>query len=159
MVRAVKVFRGLGFTGSIVAQNSQDIRLLMMQGSAAEGVIYVGGELPSARRSAYFLEMKEDYMRAHGGKLSAEVVNKLYALETLLNFVRYIGGPDALSKADLVSELNAFTYSDPFFLEPRTMRLVGLETFNARRQLSTPIIISEIIDGVARTVAVDELPR
>lgn len=158
MVKAVAVFRELGYSGLIVAQNSQDVSLLMKQGSAAEGVIFVGGQLPVSSRSPYFHTLKRNYLDQHG-VLSAEVVTKFYALETLLNFVRYIGGPNAISKRDLFMELNQFTYPDPFFLESRIVRLVGMETFNAKRQLSTPIIISEIIDGASRSVEVAELPK
>ena len=158
LTRAVEAFRNAGYNKPLVTQNNQDVNLLMSIGQAAEGLIFVGGELPEVKRTVYFQQLKERYMQRFDSSSTEAAIN-FYALESILQFVRHIGGPDALKGVDLIEAMNTFEFVDPFFNDNRKVRLVGDTTFLVRRQLSTPIIISEIIGGLSQTVVVANLPE
>lgn len=158
LTRAVEAFRQAGYNMPLVAQNSQDQNLLMQIGEAAEGVIYIGGDLPEVQRSHYFQDLKSRYL-ALTNNWNGESVTKLYALESLLRFIRHIGAPESVDSINLNQAMETFEYEDPFFLGAHTVRLVGRKDFSVQRQLSTPVVVSEIAGGVAKTVGVFELPE
>ncbi len=87
-----------------------------------------------------------------------EMDTKLYALETILRLIQFVG-PKSIEDPGLIGiQMDEFVISDPFFKSGRELRLVGNESFGANRQIATPIMISEFFDGNAEVVILSEIP-
>jgi len=134
-----------GYSGTLAAQNSQDTRYLNRFGPGLE-IFFVGGPFPVDERSDYYSQLRERYI-AKFGEPSEEFDTKLYALEMLLLLFREAGAEALDSPAAVEPVLAEASFVDPFFTNGRKLRLVGEGAFEARRQISVPIVISRLKEG------------
>jgi branched-chain amino acid transport system substrate-binding protein len=155
-LKAARLLRNFGYNGVVVAQNSQDPDLLRSLGSGSDDILFFGGFIPDTERTDYYMELTERASKL-SGSVSIETDIKLYAMETLIRFIQHHGLRANLNKEELFASYREFEYTDPFFIQPRTVQLVGQKDFGVRRQISVPIIISEMNSGQSRVVAVAEL--
>lgn len=148
--------RSAGYRGFVGTQTTQDPGALAKLGEASDGIYYVGGEPADALRSEYFRTLKERYLDL-AGEWDAEANKKFYALELIVSCIR-AAGLEALDETSLIypvlSELNI---EDPFYQEPRALRLIGGQEEGLPRQLEIPIYITKMSGG--RAVLVEESPR
>lgn len=149
--------RQTGFSGPVVSLNSQEPDLLRGIGSLADGLIFVGGHMSSEHRSDYYKDLRRRVV-AELGEWQFEADLKLYSLDVLLRLIRAGGDAAIENPAALYSVLNAsLEYPDPFFETSQTLRFVGEGVFSADRQISLPILISEVAKGNLTTVYRSEL--
>jgi len=141
-----------GFEGALATQNSQDSRYLKRYRESSDNeLFFVGGRFPGEERSEYYRELREDYVERYG-EPSEEFDTKLYALEMLLLLFRE-GGSEALRSPSTLGESFAgAVFIDPFFTNGRELRLVSGDAFEARRQLSVPVVISRLKSGALKVV-------
>lgn len=151
MPEALRRLRGVGYAGPVVAQNAQEPDELAALGDAAGEVVFVGGRMPDAERTPYYLELRERY-RELAAEWSAEFDTKLYALETLLQGIRASGRTDRGGAEAMLAYLGGSGYRDPFLREGRTVRLIGGAEGRPRREIALPVLISVFADGVAKVV-------
>lgn len=155
--QALYYIRQTGFNGPIVCLNSQEPALLRGVGDLADGLIFVGGYLSEVDRSDYYVDLRNRVLdRVDEWQAEADV--KLYALDTLLRLIRS-AGPVAIADAGALYDLldSTVELKDPFFDSSKTLRFVGKDIFSANRQISMPILLSEMKSGAVQTVYSSEL--
>lgn len=155
--QALFYIRQVGFTGPVVALNTQEPALFREMEELTEGLIFVGGYLQGDARSAYYDSLQLELMKEMvEWPIEADV--KLYALDSLLRLIRHAGREAVHNPEVLRKTLDApFKEQDPFFETSRPLRFIGEEIFSANRQISIPILLSEFSEGNVRTVFHSEL--
>lgn len=144
--------RDLGFSGFITTESAQDVEhLLAVAGSAADGLVMVGGASPAETRSARMNEFIRRYVAA-AGAWNDEAGTKAYALEFLLATLQ-VAGKGALSD---ISRFKAviphFSIDNPLVSGRAALAYYGSGDFRQKRQIGIPLVVNMIRGGRQQTL-------
>ncbi len=148
---AIKAARELGYGGLMSTETGQDAKILSeVAGDVANGFISPGGAYTSEIADTYMQDFHAAYIE-HVGEWNDEAGTKVYALEMLLETLKFAG-------AEAIEDIEVFKAAMPGFeVENRLMkgvnslRYVGNSFFQQPRQFSLPLIVNEFRDGEFHT--------
>ncbi len=150
---ALVALRELGYQGLVGTETAQDARALATAGAAAEGFLSIGGASPPGTRSPYM----EDFVRrytAQAGEWNDEAGTKVYALEMILRTLQQAGAGAVEDGTAFLAAVPNFAIDNPFLKERKTLRYVGLKSFNQPRQIGVPLVVNEFRNGEFKTLFV-----
>ena len=152
--RLIQTARSLGFEGLFATEAAQDINVLNKgAGSAADGLITLGGASTPSIRSSYMDSFIKHYCD-RAGVWNDEAGTKAYALELILETLRK-SGKGAIDNINLFkSEIPTFEINNPFLRVPSKLKYVGSTYFNQKRQIGVPLVVNAVNGGKFETLLV-----
>ena len=148
---AMSYLREGGYTGTVIARDSQALNDAGMARGWGDGLLLVGRSVPMKERSNYYLDLKERYLDRFSD-WDTDVDLKLYALESVLRVVASCGSEALSSPEVFIESIDTLNFPDPFFVETRMMGIQGGASWSASRQLSIPILLSKYSEGKIEVV-------
>ena len=153
----IKTARELGFKGFMCAENAQDAKVIEeLAGDAANGFISVGGASTPEIRSAYMEEFMKRYEKI-AGEWNDEAGTKVYALEILLNTLKYAGSEAIGDVEKFKAAMDTFSMPNPYLKDGRPLRYVGTSYFQQKRQISVPMVINVYENGDFKTMLIGDV--
>ncbi len=152
----IRAARELGYEGLMSAETAQDAKVLEEgAGELANGFISVGGASTPEIRSKTMDEFIARYTKMFG-EYNDESNTKVYALEYILDTLK--ADPKAIDDVvEFKKAIDTFSAPNPFLKGNAQLRYVGMSSFDQKRQMSVPLVVTEYRDGKFQTLFVGEV--
>jgi branched-chain amino acid transport system substrate-binding protein len=143
----IKTARKLAYRGFLATEAAQDINILNRgAGSVADDFVVLGGASVPGTRSTYMEEFARRYMRI-AGEWNDEAGTKVYALEIILATLRKAGKAAIEDVNRFKANIPHFTMTNPFVKHESTLRYVGADYFQQKRQIGVPMVVNTVKNG------------
>jgi branched-chain amino acid transport system substrate-binding protein len=151
-VRLIRRARDLGFKGLITTESAQDVEdLLSTLGSAADGLVMVGGASVPESRSPRMLDFMRRYVERFG-TWNDEAGTKAYALEFVLGTLMVAGKLAIDDISRFKAAIPDFAIDNPLATGRGSMAYFGARDFSHKRQIGVPLVVNTIKDGRLQTL-------
>lgn len=151
-VRLIRRARDLGFKGLITTESAQDVEdLLGKLGSAADGLVMVGGASMPESRSPRMLDFMRRYVERFG-TWNDEAGTKAYALEFVLGTLMVAGKQAIDDISHFKAAIPHFAIDNPLATGRGTMAYFGARDFSHKRQVGIPLVVNTIKGGRLHTL-------
>lgn len=154
----IKAARELGFEGTMSTETGQDPKSIYeVAGDASNGFIVAGGASTESIRSDFMVEFINRYTK-DWGEWNDVAGLFVYGPEILIQTLQ-AAGPKALEDTELFkSTLDTFRGTNPFLKKGGVLKYVGRRDYGQARQVSVPIVVQRVKDGVYEPLFVGTLP-
>ena len=143
---AMSYLRGGGYTGLVIAGDSQALYGSELPGTLGGDLLLVGSSVPAEERSDYYLEIQDRYLDQYS-EWDADVDVKLYALESVLRAVAHCGRGALNSSEVLMEAIETIQFENPFIVERPLMGFQQRSSSATYHELSIPILLSKYSEG------------
>jgi branched-chain amino acid transport system substrate-binding protein len=154
--RLIRRARELGFRGYITTESAQDVEgLIGSMGSAADGLIMVGGASTPEMRSERMNEFVKRFI-SMTGSWNDEAGTKAYALEFVLATLQMAGRTAVEDIERFKAMIPHFSTDDPLAKGRSSLSYYGAKEFRQKRQIGIPLVVNTIKDGALQTLFVQQ---